>query len=244
MKKVIVISDNPELTSFFKNEWQQQSLESIAQVDYFYSANNKFPSEMVLIGAKKLNVKDDIFCKEAKEKYNLIISIHSQQIFPKTLVSSVICVNFHPGLNPYNRGLYPQVFSIVNKLPTGATLHVMDEEIDHGCIIAQKKVLIKSTDTSLDVYNRIICAEKDLIRENLVALVNGNYDARKPNAEGNYNSIFDFKDLCKLNMNAKGTLREHIDLLRALTHGKYKNAYFIDENNNKVYVTINLEISE
>ena len=40
-KRVLVVSDNPELTSFFQNEWNNQNLEEIATVEYRYSSNNK-----------------------------------------------------------------------------------------------------------------------------------------------------------------------------------------------------------
>jgi methionyl-tRNA formyltransferase len=243
-KRVLVISDNPELTSFFQNEWNNQNLEEIATVEYRYSSNNKNPEKMVMLGCSKINVKLMNFCQQAKDKYDLIISIHCKQIFPTQLVDSVVCVNLHPGFNPYNRGWYPQIFSIINKLPIGATLHIMDSEIDHGLIIAQKEVLIKNSDTSLDVYRRVISVEKDLIKENLVSLVKQSYTAIKSANDGNYNSIADFMELCKLDMNSIGSLQEHIDLLRSLTHGEHQNAYFIGNDNNKIYVSINLKVVE
>jgi hypothetical protein len=36
-------------------------------------------------------------------------------------------------------------------------------------------------------------------------------------------------------------LREHIDLLRALTHGNFGNAFFVDDGGNKVFVRLFLE---
>src|SRR5690349_163732 len=66
---------------------------------------------------------------------DVVISLHSKQIFPPGLVSGARCVNVHPGLNPFNRGWTPHVFSLVNGLPAGATIHEIDAEIDHGAII-------------------------------------------------------------------------------------------------------------
>ena len=60
-------------------------------------------------------------------------------------------------------------------------------------------------------------------------------------SEGNYNSKQDFDKLCKLNLNETLNMKQCIDKLRALTHGKYKNAYFINENNEKIYISIDLE---
>ncbi len=88
--------------------------------------------------------------------FDLVISIHCLQLFPKNLVNSVRCINIHPGYNPINRGWYPQVFSIINNLPIGATIHEMDEELDHGPIIARKMVQKFDWDTSLTLYDRVL----------------------------------------------------------------------------------------
>jgi len=44
-----------------------------------------------------------------------------------------------------------------------------------------------------------------------------------------------------LNLSSNGTLAEHIDLLRALTHGGFNNAWFIDREGNKIFVKLKLE---
>ena len=38
----------------------------------------------------------------------------------------------------------------------------------------------------------------------------------------------------------KDTFRNHINKLRALTHGDFMNAYFLDEKGNKVYLKLEL----
>ena len=47
--------------------------------------------------------------------------------------------------------MFQQVFSILNKLPVGVTIHEMDEQLDHGIIIVQKEINIFSWETSCDV---------------------------------------------------------------------------------------------
>jgi hypothetical protein len=54
--------------------------------------------------------------------------------------------------------------------------------------------------------------------------------------------IKDFRELLKLDLDETGDMQYFINKLRALTHGKYKNAYFIDsETGDKIYVSLNLE---
>lgn len=241
MKRILVISDNPFLTSFFINECKVQEVTLEANIKYHYTKVNLNPSEMIRLGATAIDVKDPSFLKGVEDSCDLIISIHCKQIFPSKLVDLIPCINIHPGLNPHNRGWYPQVFSIINKKPIGATVHLMDKEVDHGPIIDQIEITADAVDTSSELYEKIVEAEKLLISKNLKNFMSGEFDSKLPFFNGNYNSISDFRSLCFLDLDAEGTLRSHIDLLRALTHKNFKNAYYIDEQGRKVFIRISLE---
>ncbi|MGB0918891.1 MAG: dTDP-4-amino-4,6-dideoxyglucose formyltransferase, partial [Flavobacteriales bacterium] len=161
------------------------------------------------------------------------------------LVQAVRCINVHPGLNPYNRGWFPQVFSILNGLPTGATIHEIDEELDHGNIIAQQEVENNVWDTSIDIYNRVLQQELKLLEAHLPQILEDNYKTFEPNEEGNLNLKKDFNALCELDIEKVQRVGDTIDQLRALTHGEYQNAYFFDpKTGKKVYVSIRLETKE
>jgi len=238
---LLVVSENQDLSLYLKNELSNNLFEHPLKVDFCYTSLNKTPQQMIEIGAKEINVKDSATVERILKEYDLVFSLHCKQIFPKLLVENVCCVNFHPGFNPYNRGWYPQAFSIINGLPIGATIHLMDTDVDHGGIIAQRKVQIVTSDTSLEVYRKIIQAEKELIHENLFNIIEGLFNTTSPSVEGNYNSIKDYRDLCVLDLTAVGSIGEHLNLLRATTHGNYKNAYFVNTDGNKCYVRIIIE---
>ena len=196
-------------------------------------------SEALSFPVSSVKVKTDF--RSIISNHNLVISLHCKQLFPKELVESVRCVNVHPGLNPFNRGWFPQVFSILNGLPTGATIHEIDEHLDHGNIIAQKEVPNFKWDTSIDIYDRVLEAELELIQQHLSSILDGSYATTQPSTEGNVNLKKDFDKLCQLDLNKKQTVSETIDLLRALTHGTYQNAYFIDpESGEQVYISVKL----
>jgi len=173
--------------------------------------------------------------------YSLVLSIHCKQIFPKLLVSAVRCVNVHPGLNPYNRGWFPQVFSIINGLPSGVTIHEIDEELDHGLIIAQREYKIDAWDTSGSAYAKIMAIERDLVLSHFLSIRDRNYQAVAPCEEGNLNFKKDFDRLKCLDLSEYGTFGEFINRLRALTHGDFQNAYFVDASGTKVFVRISLD---
>ena len=241
MKQILVVSDNPRLTTFFQEECVNQGVNDIVEIVYKYSATNKNPSKMIELGATSIDVKNPRFVATAKNSFDLIFSLHCKQIFPSDLVSSVVCINVHPGLNPHNRGWYPQVFSIINGKPIGATIHLMDSSVDHGEIFDQIQVDVRLSDTSLDVYERVLHAEMTLVRRNLLKIINRELITAAPACEGNYNSIKDFKFLCHLNLDAVASLGDHINLLRALSHGTFKNAYFLNEEGNKIFIRVTLE---
>ena len=136
---------------------------------------------------------------------------------------------------------FHQVFSIINKLPIGVTIHIMDEEIDHGDIIVQEKIELFSEDRSLDVYRRILNKEIELLERYIDDIISNRYTAITPLQEGNYNSIEDYHTLCKIDLTQKVTMKEAIDYLRAMTHPPYENSYFVDENGDKIFISLNLK---
>jgi len=242
MKHILVISDNQKLAAFLISLIHQEQLSKFAKFEFRYSQTNKSPDSMIFLGFDPINVKNPDVVDFLLDEFDLILSIHCKQIFPLKLVSGIQCINLHPGLNPHNRGWYPQVFSIINKNPIGATLHLMTEDVDAGPIIAQQVAYIDSTDTSLSLYEKVQNIEFDLLRKNLSSIINGSANFYACPSQGNFNSLSDFNNLCKLDIDSVGTLREHIDLLRALTHGEFNNAFFIDDSGKKIYIKIQLAL--
>lgn len=210
-------------------------------VDFFCSPGGStlFENEIQDGTVRVADLKSDI--SFLLDEYSLGFSCHCKQIFPKELVEKVRCINIHPGLNPYNRGWFPQVFSILNKYPVGATIHLMDDKIDHGDILYQKKVDVFEWDTSKSVYDRVLNAEVEIFEEHLFDIVYERYKPEEMKNIGNYNSIGDYKELLEIDMSKSLTVREVIDYLRAMSHQPYDNAYFLTEDGEKVYVSINLK---
>lgn len=188
---------------------------------------------------KIIDVKNDL--QTIINQFDLVISVHCFQMFPKELVSTVRCINIHPGYNPINRGWYPQVFAIVNHLPIGATIHEMDEKLDNGSIIAREFVEIYSWDTSETIYNRVLEKEIELFNSNFTSIILNKYKLISPESEGNLFLKKDFNKLCEIDLNECTTYGDCIDRLRALSHGDYLNAYFIDEiTGKKVFLKLDL----
>lgn len=241
MKKVFIVTDNRVIFEQFRRIMKNK--ENLI-IDFFCSPKN---TNTFINEISKNKIKTIIMNEEIDffiENYDLGISCHSKQLFPAKLVNSLLCVNVHPGLNPFNRGWFPQVFSIINGFPIGATIHVMDEEIDHGDIIIQEEVKINSHENSLDVYNKVQKKEIELFIRVVDDILNNSFKKTKPSTDGNYNSIKDYKKLCEIDLDRKVTMKEAINYLRAMTHPPYKNSYFFDSEGNKVFVSIDLELAK
>jgi methionyl-tRNA formyltransferase len=238
MKKVFVVIDNKVILDAFKKIVDNQKN---VLFEYFCSEKSiqLFENEIASNQMKPIKIKENV--DYFISSYDLGISCHSKQLFPTKLVNTVLCVNIHPGFNPYNRGWFPQVFSIINGLPVGATIHVMDQDIDHGEIIIQEEVEINAYENSLDIYNKVQAKEIELFEKVINDILENKFSRTKPKFEGNCNSIQDYKTLCEINLDQKVTMKEAIDYLRAMTHPPYKNSYFTDENGSKVFVSIVLE---
>src|SRR4030081_1777300 len=79
------------------------------------------------------------------------------EAFPRRIL------NIHPSLLPKFPGLeaWNQALAAGEKV-TGCTVHYVDEQIDHGDIIAQREVPILPDDTAETLHARIQIAEREL----------------------------------------------------------------------------------
>jgi methionyl-tRNA formyltransferase len=218
--KVLVISDHDILRDYVLNMTTVHDLDVIT--------SNQIPKGL----DNKIQISD---------VYDVIWSVHCKKILPSHIIENFTCINIHPGFNPHNRGHAPQVFSLINGRKCGVTIHLIDKYIDHGAILLQEEVTADMWDTSDTLYNKIIECEKKLLQDNFDKLTIDNSNQVTP-TEGNINYRKDFDKLCKLDMNSSDSLENHINLLRALTHDGYKNAYYTDKNGNKIYVEIKLTL--
>jgi dTDP-4-amino-4,6-dideoxyglucose formyltransferase len=235
---VSIVSDNLELSEYVCKAIGEAGMPCAVQVFTSHRTDcSLWPDHL---GASQISMKDSESIEMLVSTSSLVISVHSKQLFPESLFSRVKCINIHPGLNPHNRGWFPQVFSILNKLPLGATIHEIDEHIDHGRIISQLRVETLASDTSLSLYRKVVAAEKELVDKTMSSLVRGAWKSFSPSNSGNLNSYSDYKKLCQLDLSSVGTLAAHIDLLRALSHPPYKNGYFLDESGRKIFVEVSL----
>lgn len=73
-------------------------------------------------------------------------------------------VNLHTSLLPWNRGVDPNMWSIIEGTPRGVTLHYMDSRVDKGAVIAQE------LSSAVDIQKDTLKTSYDQLDELAVAL--------------------------------------------------------------------------
>jgi phosphoribosylglycinamide formyltransferase 1 len=103
--------------------------------------------------------------------YMRLLSADFVKAFPNKII------NIHPSLLPAFAGLDSQKQAVDYGVRfSGCTVHLVDELLDHGAIIAQKVVEVFADDTAEKLSARILEHEHELYIEALTMIVSGNFD--------------------------------------------------------------------
>lgn len=153
-------------------------------------------------------------------------------------------VNLHPSLLPYNRGQYPNVWSILDGTPAGVTFHYIDAGVDTGDVIAQRPVEVEPTDTGETLYRKLERAGLELFRDAWIPFREGRAPRRpQDGAPGTSHRTADVAAIDEIDLDGTTTARALIDLLRARTFPPYKGAYF-RAGGRRVYLRLQLEYGD
>jgi len=98
------------------------------------------------------------------------------KILPKDLLETPTrgCVNVHASLLPRFRGAAPIQWAIAHgDVETGVTLMVMDEGLDTGPMLAEKRLPIAPDETSASLHDKLSSLGGELLRQHLPAYLRG-----------------------------------------------------------------------
>ncbi len=152
------------------------------------------------------------------------------------------CINLHPGYLPYNRGVNPNVWPIIEGTPAGVTLHYMDSNIDTGDIIARKIVQIEVYDTAETLYNKTLVEIVKLFKEQWPLIKKGK-NAITPQStlrdKPTFHFAKDLEKLDKIDLDKNYTGRDLINTIRSRSYKNRFFAYYLDHGK-KVYIRVEL----
>lgn len=110
----------------------------------------------------------------------VILSGYLRKLGPRTLTTyRSRILNIHPALLPrhggpgmYGRRVHEAVIAAGDRV-SGATVHLVDEDYDHGEPIARVEVPVLCSDTATDLERRVMAAEPSLFVDTLQRLAAG-----------------------------------------------------------------------
>ncbi len=113
-----------------------------------------------------------------KEKVELVVLAGYMRILSPVFIKAFAdrILNIHPALLPAFKGAHAIADALhYGAKITGVTVHLVDEEVDHGPIVAQAAVLIKPNDTFETLSSRIHKVEHELYPKTIDAFVRGKF---------------------------------------------------------------------
>ncbi len=202
--------------------------------NFIYEDIFKLKNNSIIIQTKSISSK--IVDLLEREKIDLIISSGSKFIFKKNILSKFKkkIVNFHPSYLPDGRGGANFTYRILQKGKfIAATVHFVNDKIDAGEIIIQKKIYnIKNFDLNeyfiktYNLYNKLfLIILKNFFRKKLYS---------KPQIEKNATHAKKLKSDIDGKINLNWNINE-IDLFIKSFSRPYKGA-FCFLNNKKIYI--------
>jgi len=183
-------------------------------------------NEIPFLRVKNINA-ETTFDYLKKLNPDLIVSAHFKKLLKENIISipKFGCINLHPSLLPFYRGMSPQHWPIINgEKKTGITVHFISIEVDKGDIILQQEIDIDENWYVSDLQKKFIDIYQTIVNDaiDIVSSRSGNY-IKQEHLEGSY----------------YGPLKsEHRQINIA---GSYKDAYNLIRGVSKPYLGAELD---
>ena len=210
--------------------------------------NNKKQKKIVIFGLNNTGLK---ILKELKKKNKFKIKLITKNNYSKKSIlnfspdfifslgyrkkidpavlkyAKLGSFNLHKSLLPLHSGANPIFWTILNNTPAGHTIHKMNDKIDAGEIILQKKVRYYLSFDARGLYEKV---EKEQIKDFFKFITRPNFYLKRPKKnkfnKKNYHFIENFKKFKKVNFFSQKKYWNTISLLRALTFQPFSNIIF------------------
>ena len=103
---------------------------------------------------------------------DLVVSVGFMRILDKEFVEKFRTINTHPALLPNFPGAHAVRDALAAKVSeSGCTLHYVDEGVDTGPIIAQRRLAILPNESESSLHERIKVLERELIITGILQLL-------------------------------------------------------------------------
>ena len=199
-------------------------------------------NNLTLLQPEKL--RDQTFVDTLKQLKPDIQVVVAFRMLPKVVwkIPAKGTFNLHASLLPQYRGAAPINHAIINgEKETGLTTFFIDDKIDTGSIILQKKVPITEEDNFLSLHDKMMAEGATLVLQTLDLIINGTPDLINQNALVDDDEALKpapriFKEDCRIDWNRP--VQEVYNFIRGLSPWPVAFTNLKDEEGMEYYVKI------
>lgn len=144
--------------------------------------DNKIQNFLLNEGVKLLQTDKKITLEEIKDfNPDFIVSYGYSYIIKDKILSEYKnkIINLHISYLPWNRGAYPNIWSVIDNTPKGVTIHFIDEGVDTGDILFQKQIEFDEQETLFSSYCKLRQEIEDLFIDNWLKIKNFDFSPTK-----------------------------------------------------------------
>lgn len=188
-----------------------------------------------------LSLKDRQFIDRLNEISPDLFVVVAFKILPKEVytIPKKGSFNLHASLLPKYRGAAPIQWALINgEKETGVTTFFLEEKVDTGSIILQKKINIDNEDDFSSLHDKLMIIGADAVMETVEQIENNSYRLSKQNDLETSPAPKITKEICEISWN-KSAVEIH-NLVRGLS--PYPGAFFTHQE--KVYKVFKTKLVE
>lgn len=132
------------------------------------------------------DLKSEKFSDDLKKLTPDLFVVVAFRVLPKSIleIPKIGSVNLHASLLPNYRGAAPIHHAVINgEKETGCTIFFLDEKVDTGKILLQKRMPIFDSNTTGDIYTKLMSLGSDTLLEAIQMISSGEYELLPQNNE-------------------------------------------------------------
>lgn len=175
---------------------------------------------------------------------DFLLSVHFPYLVPPPLLDlpTVAPLNLHPAYLPYNRGWHTPSWALLDGTPFGATLHLMNTEVDAGPIVERQELPIRPDDTAHSLYQRVKGLEVTVFKKAWPRLRAGTAAPYSPSSKGTVHTKADLHTPTVQRIDPDARLRAGtlLDRLRALTTNRLEEAAYVEKDGKRYRIQISI----
>jgi methionyl-tRNA formyltransferase len=149
------------------------------------------------------NVNSDHFINQLKAKPDTVVLSMTSQLYKEKVLNQSLAkfYNFHPGLLPRNKGRFPIFWAFLNNDGVqGITCHEINQKIDDGRTVFQKKIIQRLDDDMGSVLNNLKDIAPSAFEEAIKRISKNDYQTDLIQAKSFYGPTPSFREILRYNL--------------------------------------------